>query len=92
MPTSHSIAAQETFHIITNVKKQQQKKKTVVLLNIFVETEMHFFKVQKKSIYLEIFCNIINIFNVTFDQFIESLWNKSINLFKKKNKRFKYKQ
>ncbi len=29
----------------------------------------------------EIFCNIINVFTVTFDQFNASLMNKSINLF-----------
>ncbi len=29
---------------------------------------------------MEIFCNIINVFTVTFDQFKVSLLNKSINL------------
>ncbi len=62
--------------------------KTVVLTNIFVETdlffrihrwiesskEQHFFKI-------EIFCYIINVFTVTFDQFNASLINKSINFF-----------
>jgi len=33
---------------------------------------------------IEIFCNIIHIFTVTFDQFNASLLNKSINFFKKK--------
>ncbi len=28
---------------------------------------------------MEIFCNIINVFIVTFDQFIVSLINKSLN-------------
>ncbi len=32
---------------------------------------------------IEIFCNIINIFTITFDQFNMSLMNKSINLFQK---------
>jgi len=31
----------------------------------------------------EIFCNIINVFTVTFDQFNASLPNKSIYLFRK---------
>jgi len=30
---------------------------------------------------IEIFCNIINVFTVTFDQFNVSLMNKSINFF-----------
>ncbi len=29
----------------------------------------------------EIFCNIINVFSVTFDQFQVSLYNKHIHLF-----------
>jgi len=29
----------------------------------------------------EIFCNIINVFTVTFDKFNESLLNKGINVF-----------
>jgi len=32
----------------------------------------------KKAFETEIFCNIINVFTVTFDQFSESLLNKSI--------------
>ncbi len=32
---------------------------------------------------MEIFCNIINVFILTFDQFNVSLLNKSINFFKK---------
>ncbi len=32
------------------------------------------------------FCNIINVFTVTFDQYKSSLVNKSINFFKKCNK------
>ncbi len=39
----------------------------------------HEYKVQKNSIYLKyIFCNIINVFTVIFDQMNESLLNKSI--------------
>ncbi len=38
--------------------------------------EQHLFEI-------EIFCNIINIFTITFDQFNMSLMNKSINLFQK---------
>ncbi len=34
---------------------------------------------------MEIFCNFINIFTGTFDQFNVSLMNKSINFFIKKN-------
>ncbi len=33
---------------------------------------------------IEIYCNIINVFTDTFDQFNASLMNKSVNLFKKK--------
>ncbi len=61
-----------------------------VLINIFVETVIHFseyldeYEVQKSRIFgIEIFCNIINIFTVTFDQFKNSCLNKSINFFKK---------
>ncbi len=67
--------------------------KTVVLLHIFVETvtplifqdslintiskEQHLFQI-------EIFCNILNVFTVTFDRFNVYLLNKNINFFKKK--------
>ncbi len=34
---------------------------------------------------MEIFCNIINVFTVTFDQFNASLLNKSFNFFTKIN-------
>ncbi len=50
----------------------------------FVENVMYFlqyeYKVQKNCMHLfkiEIFCNIINVFSVTFDQFNTSLLNKS---------------
>ncbi len=42
--------------------------KKVVLLNIYVETDI---------------CWIVNVFTVTFDQFNASLLNNSIKLFKK---------
>ncbi len=38
--------------------------------------EWHLFKI-------EIVCNIINVFTVTFDEFIASLMNDSMNFFKK---------
>ncbi len=57
----------------------------VVLLNIFVETVMRliFFRIYRSSkeqrlFEIKIFCNIINVFTVTFDHFIASLMNKSI--------------
>ncbi len=34
---------------------------------------------------MEIFCNITNVFTVTFDQFHASLMNESIHFFNKKN-------
>ncbi len=48
--------------------------KTVVLLNIFVETVIHFrwwieSSKEQHSFEIEIFCNIINVFTDTFDQF-----------------------
>ncbi len=57
------------------------------LLNIFVK--MWFFselfdenKVQKNSIWnINIFCNILNVFNVTFEQCNASLLNKCINFY-----------
>ncbi len=68
-------AAQEIFLIIINVEKQQ--------LNIFVETMIHFFnqdfdKCKKHLFETEIFCNIINIFTVTFYKLNASLLNKNI--------------
>ncbi len=58
--------------------------KTAVLLNIFVETQI-FFKIlwwieiskDQHCFVIRIFCNIIIVFNVTFDQFNASLLNKS---------------
>ncbi len=66
--------------------------KTVVLHNIFVETVIIlFFRIlwwiesSKEHLFeIESFCNIINIFTVTFDQFNASLMNKSINFLEKK--------
>ncbi len=51
--------------------------KTSVLLNL-----------KKKSLFeIEIFCNIINVFTLTFNQFSAFLLYKSINFFKKKKKK-----
>ncbi len=36
-----------------------------------------------------VFCNIVNVFTVTFIQFNASLLNKSINVFQKKKKEVK---
>ncbi len=63
--------------------------KTIVLLINFVKTMIHFTgffdeeKVQKNIFYL-IFCDIINISTVTFNQFNAFLLNKYINVFLKK--------
>ncbi len=68
-----------------NISDYYQCWKTVVLLHSFVETD------KKKSGWIEsskeqrlfeieIFCNIINVFNVTFDKLNASFLNKSINL------------
>ncbi len=40
-------------------------------------------KDKKTSFEIEIFCNILNVFTVTFDQFNAYLLNKNINLFLK---------
>ncbi len=59
-----------------------------MLLNIFMETETFFspqgslmnIKLKKQHLFkTEIFCNIKNVFTVTFDQFNASLLNNSIN-------------
>jgi len=42
-----------------------------------------FFDKKKVEKRIEIFCNIINVFAVNFDQFNVSMLNKSINLKKK---------
>ncbi len=40
------------------------------------------YKVQENNIYLKCnFCNVVNLFTVTFDQFNRSLLSKSINFF-----------
>ncbi len=49
---------------------------------MFVETVMFLYY----SIYLKYFCNIKNVFTVTFDQINAFLLNKSINFFPKTNK------
>ncbi len=45
--------------------------KTVVLLSVFMEAVKHFFQDywmgQKNNFLIEIFCNVINVFTVTFD-------------------------
>ncbi len=58
--------------------------KTVVLLNIFVEIMIHLFQdYLMNGKFKWKFCNIINVFTVTSDQFNASLVHNSINLFKK---------
>ncbi len=70
------------FLIIINVN--------TLLLNISVETVMHFSgffdeqNIQKISIYLKSCVTLINVFTFTFDQFNFFLLNKSINFFIKK--------
>ncbi len=58
--------------------------KTVALFYIFL-SKPSFFQDSLNCIYLKkyIFCNVINIFTVTVDQFNAYLLNKSINLFEK---------
>ncbi len=51
------------------------------ILNIFAY-KVIFFRIHLFE--METFCNIINVFTVTFDQFNASLLNKNINLFKKR--------
>ncbi len=69
------------FSIINNGSYNYQCWEQFLLLIIFVELmniiskERHLFK---KT---EIFCNIINLFTVTFNQFNASLLNKSIQVF-----------
>ncbi len=50
--------------------------KTVMLPNIFVETVIHFIfqvsQISKEKHLFELFCNIRNVFTVTFEQFNES--------------------
>ncbi len=61
--------------------------KTVVTLNIFEETVIHFFqdslinKRTKEQHLFGILFRIINVLTVTFDQLNASLLNKSINFF-----------
>jgi len=42
--------------------------KTVVLLNIFVETIILFSEFEQHLLEIEAFCNILNVFTVTFNQ------------------------
>ncbi len=67
-----------------------------VLLHIFVESVMHYFfrilwwlegSKEQHLFELEIICNIINIFTLTFDKPNASLLNKSINFFQKKKQK-----
>ncbi len=53
----------------------------VVLHNIFVVYLDSLTRKLKEQTFIDIFCNIINVFTVTFDKFIVFLQNKSINLF-----------
>ncbi len=57
-----------------NISDYYQCWNTLVLLNIFVETDTFNFS----GLFSRIFCNIITVFTVTFDTFIVSLINKSI--------------
>ncbi len=61
--------------------------KSVMLLNIFfVDTKIHFlgcFDEWNSVFEIEIFCNIINVFSVTFSEFNASLLKKTNNLIKK---------
>ncbi len=67
-----SFGAQETFLIIVNVKKQ--------LLHFLEKVKRTF----ERTIYLVYtFCHIINVLTVTFEQFNESLLNKSLQLLEK---------
>ncbi len=53
---------------------------------MFVKTMIHFLGYLKHLFYLfeiEIFCNIIHVFTVTFEQFNTTLSNKCINYLKK---------
>ncbi len=61
-----------------------------MLLNIFVETDILFFrihswmKIKKQHLFeIETYCNIINAFTVNFAQLNASLVNRSIHFFKK---------
>ncbi len=53
--------------------------KTVVLLNIFGKNMI--FDNYKEHFLFEIFCNIINVFTATLDQFNASPLNKSIIIY-----------
>ncbi len=66
--------AQETLFI--SVENTYVFVETIIFPGCFDEK-----KVQKNSIYV-IFCNIINVFTVTFDHFNSLLLNKNINVFK----------
>ncbi len=75
------VAAQETFLIIVDVENScaascfcGNRDTFIVFLIFFHSKEQHLFEI-------EIFCNIINAFTVTFDQFNVSLMNKSIHVF-----------
>ncbi len=61
--------------------------KIVVRINIFVKMSGFFdeYNVQKYCLKLDLFCDIINVFTVTFDHFNASLANTNINYFIKKN-------
>ncbi len=65
-------ALQKSFSYFDMVLKKHLllSVKTVVLLNIFVWTIKHLSKLKELDlIKIEVFCNIINVFTVTFSQF-----------------------
>ncbi len=65
-------ALQKSFSYVDLVLKKHLllSVKTVVPLNIFVWTIKHLSKLKEQDlIEIEVFCNIINVFTVTFSQF-----------------------
>ncbi len=70
-------------HICSFGKKNDHQWKVEVLLELFCGNHDTFFSIlnrNEKKIYIlsETFCNIINVFTVSFDQFNASLLNKNI--------------
>ncbi len=54
----------------------------------FIITDKCFDEYKQKLLFeVDIFCNILNVFTVTFDQFNASLLNKSLHFFQKQNKK-----
>ncbi len=89
---------QKSFYVYLLLKKHfwlLSMLKTVVLLNIFVEIVIHFIfqdslmnRKFKRTVFfeIEIVCNIVNVFTITFNQLNASLLNKSINFFQEEKK------